>query len=200
MSENFPHMCIKCKRKDIDIEEYKYVITKKTFFSFFNQSKLYSSRELKLPVCKSCKRDLEKFRKYHNHYEGSKYYLICSICLAIILWFVIMRFVVWIFLLAFLISILVSIVIIVIIIIRFTHPNRIDKYIDVKKGQVKIRDQEFLMEMETHLISEIGKLREEEKKPIYCPKCGAKRRISDDFCNSCGKDLRGLREQRITDS
>ena len=197
MSEFLPKICIKCKRKDTDIKEFNYVITKKSFASFFSRSKSFSNIELKLPVCDSCSRDLKKFNKYHNYYEGTKYYIYCSLLIAVFFGYAMITyssFEVWVFPVIFSGYVLISFILGIIIIIRFTSSDRIEKLIKlVGKNQVEIKDQEFLTEVKTKLNSKIVESFETEDKEIFCPKCGAKESSKADFCNSCGKDLRVLK-------
>ena len=72
------------------------------------------------------------------------------------------------------------------------HPRIISKLLSKL-----LSNEEYKQELRTKVSDEIDNLKAQEQISFYCPKCGSQRTALDDFCNSCGKDLRKLKKDLI---
>ncbi|MFW9936388.1 MAG: hypothetical protein ACFFD5_01985 [Candidatus Thorarchaeota archaeon] len=68
------------------------------------------------------------------------------------------------------------------------HPRIISKLLSKL-----FSDEEYMQEFRTKVEDKMEVLISKNQIIFYCPKCGAQRTALDDFCNSCGKDLRKLK-------
>jgi predicted RNA-binding Zn-ribbon protein involved in translation (DUF1610 family) len=181
-----PDKCIKCKKTDVELDEFKYRIFKKRGNLMWNNLVQTEMKTLKIPICKSCRPEIERLNKYENYYATTKYYILCTLPLSIIYGIFSLENILW--LIPFIVFTVGSIILLYFYYIRFAHPSTISKLLNNEQYMLEIRNN-----LETKVKDGIEILLNKEQTIIYCPKCGAQRTALDDFCNSCGKDLRQLR-------
>ncbi|MHA2008927.1 MAG: hypothetical protein ACXABO_12260 [Promethearchaeota archaeon] len=190
--EAFPNKCIKCKRSDIELQKFSYARTKRK-----RSSKSSSTVYLSFPVCSSCFQDFEKSSRIENLFESIRFYSIISFVIAIFLGIdIVMRSTSGFTIVLLTITAFITIVGFGLYFKLKLDPNRIKKYINLKKtGEVVIKDKEFQKEVVDHIV--LNKEVEALKRAtglgmIYCPKCGSQQLKGVDYCKNCGKELRNL--------
>jgi len=190
--EEFPKICIKCKRTDLELHKFTYARTKKKV-----GSKIYNTNYISFPVCSQCKQDFEKSNKIENVFESFKYVSIVSFLIAIYMIIELIRgSTFWLISLILIITMSLTITGIALFVKLKTDPNKIGNYINLKKsGEISITDHELQQKIVEHVVT----IKEEEdfrrKKGtgiIFCPKCGSEHIKGTDFCDKCGKELRNL--------
>jgi len=190
--EDFPKKCIKCKRSDLELHKFTYGRTKRKV-----SSKSSITRYVSFPVCSSCRQEFEKSYRVENVFNNMKYVSIISLFIAIYMVIELLRgSTFWLISLILIITTCLTIIGIALYVKIKVDPNRIAKYINLKKtGEVSITDKELQQEIVDHIVSE----KEEEALKrttgigmITCPKCGSQQLKGIDFCNNCGKELRNL--------
>ncbi|UCC19313.1 MAG: zinc ribbon domain-containing protein [Promethearchaeota archaeon] len=190
--EDFPKICVKCKRSDLELYKFSYGRTKKKI-----GSSSYTTKFISFPVCSNCKQEFEKSYKIENLFDYFKYASIISTIILIYTVFEAFRGST--FWLIYVLMVITASILIIGIFLFFRirlDPNRVRNYIDLKKsGEISIKDDKLKQDIEEHLISEIEKeaLRKiTGEGMIYCPKCGTEQPKGIDFCNKCGKELRNI--------
>ena len=56
-----------------------------------------------------------------------------------------------------------------------------------------LSNEDYKQILRTKIEGEINNQINKQKITFFCPNCGAQRTALDDFCNSCGKDLRKIK-------
>ncbi len=184
--ELFPKKCIKCKKENINLHEFP--LSRSLGFSPF---RVVSAN---FPVCDSCEKDFKNFEKIGSLSAIFFIFAMVLVLITIILTLTYRNSQLTFVLLIFTIG--SAILGTGFYIITLIHPNRISRFISLKRdGKIRIKDSELEKETEFH-ISEKKKMLlykwEQEIDVIFCPKCGSKHFNNTDFCKNCGKELRNL--------
>ena len=189
--EDFPKICIKCKRSDIELFKFTHSATN------IKGKHKYSTVNIRFPVCSSCKQEFERWKKIVDAFQSMKHTSFISLFVAIFLGYEIFHGILsGLFVVLFFITLILTIIGIVLFIITKIHPNKISNYINLKKtGEVNIKDKELQKEIAEYAVSKKGMQILKEVmgvSMIICPKCGSHQQNGIDFCSMCGKELRYL--------
>lgn len=197
----FTDKCIRCKRYDVEINNFRYAKT---------HSKLMSGTEVtkwvNMPVCVNC---AQKFRRYITIEKFLDKFKSALICINVFFYtFPIIGLIYLIpnlaylgsnpgFLVNYILTLLapISITVVIFLLIYLTKHSSSSprKYIDIKSsGKIIIKDEEYRQKVAAQII-ETAKIVADPENKFFCPNCGTERSIFEDFCNNCGKDLRALK-------
>lgn len=184
--------CIKCGKSDSEITSYYYTRT------FGEPRIIHKTVGIYLPVCKSCAIKFDKYRKERLYKTNAATIFICLLVITGFWGFI------WLTqpsstyfaFIPFTLSMIFAIIAISLFISVFRSPDRISRYFKLmESGNLNVKTEGYSLESEIkEAIEEEIKFRSQESSYLKCPKCGTPQLITQDFCNSCGKDLRILRK------
>jgi len=188
-----PKNCIKCEKSEDEIINYYYTRT------FGELRDLQTTVGIYIPVCESCAKKFDKYRKQKHYLTNIISTFICLMILTSYwgsIWYLHPEYKNLAFI-PILLSIMCATIMISLSIPIIRSPDRTSRYFKLQKnGKLIIKNEEYLNNLESeikeHLKEEI-RLRSQETSYFKCPKCDALQLINQDFCNSCGKDLRILK-------
>lgn len=187
--EDYPHKCVKCGATDLELHEFTYARSKGT-------SKSYKTVYISFPTCEKCKKVFGRYYKLENIFENMRYVMICSAIIAGFTYFTSFPNPSEFTLTLFIIATIITLVGVVLMVITYTHPNRIRKYVKLKKsGKIEIKDTALQEEIVERVLEKKAEEIYDEIhgiNTITCPKCGSQQRKGIDFCTACGKELRNL--------
>lgn len=189
--------CIKCGKSDVEIISYYYARERLAeYISRFEN--VHKAIAIYLPVCKSCATKFDKYRKERLYKTNAAMILICLLVITGFwgfIWFMQPTYAYLAFI-PIILSMISAIIAISLFISVYRSPDRISRYFKLKEsGQLIVKTEGYSMESEfKEAIEEEIKFRSQESSYLKCPKCGTPQLITQDFCNSCGKDLRILRK------
>ncbi|MFX1239350.1 MAG: hypothetical protein ACFFAS_01840 [Promethearchaeota archaeon] len=206
---NMPAICVRCKTNaNIDVFEYR----RTRFRRLFSRHKRHTqSVRVNIPVCKYCKLEFSKYKKYESAYDAIGRYLLLIFLASLVIFLSQYLYITFkpkdppdpydhllkteeVLIIISLIAGLISLTIfIVLLIVIKKHPNRISKYIKLSfPGNVSVIDEILIDKIDDKLSKDIENL-QAGIDVITCPKCGKKyNKKYVDFCDICGKNLKGL--------
>jgi uncharacterized protein (DUF983 family) len=183
--EDFPEICIKCKRTDVSLKPFKLSKTRGL--------KNFRISYIKVPVCERCEREFNAYisfmKKTRNMFEIGFIILIFAWLFGI-LWVTGLNpiFIQVTFLVTAIIILLYSIVR---YLISLSHPHRIKRFFNIRMDNtLYLKNSEYATKFEDYQ-NKMQVL--EEQKIIYCPKCGNPNLEGKDYCNKCGRELRYIK-------
>lgn len=207
--KDFPNRCLGCKRDDVPLNEFDYVI--KTV-KRRGDLKIKTNNITTFPACDTCEEEFTKAMKAGNRAKIFKrllkYFLFPGMSLVVLGFLSIFNLFVFGLLpismdtipmqvLVFGSVSAVFVLLLVPILKARKHPYKITNFLTFHKdGTFSINDPEYAQETKDIIQERIDQevndelFGIEEENAIYCPKCGKESRKGTDFCKTCGKDLR----------
>lgn len=183
--EDFPEICIKCKRKNQKLTSFKY--SKTRGIRFFRM--VY----VKVPVCEKCELD---FKKYLAYKDKTRYVFETGWIILFFSWFLGILWVTGIDFTILRITLLMmsffTLLVSVLMYIKcLDHPHRISNYFDLNMEKTLfLKDDNYVAEFEDFQEKRITI---ENDRIIYCPNCGTSHIEGKDYCNKCGRELKYIK-------
>ncbi|MFX0098989.1 MAG: zinc-ribbon domain-containing protein [Candidatus Hodarchaeota archaeon] len=187
---DYPRKCVKCKRDDVEVHEFKHRKSSGTEFS-----SSHTTFSITFPVCDGCEQEFKEYLKVKDKATTFMYAGLCMFIPGAIIGALVLTVNKGLMIVQYIVIAAMAVLLgisLFFFIASKNHPHRIGKFIELTKdGRVIIQDEKLREEVteaavQKMLEKSVGPTKEET---VYCPWCGKPTKKGTRFCLACGKDL-----------